>query len=426
MPESEKEENLRERARQVLLKNYRRTNGRYITPAWPHYKNQWVWDSAFHAIACAELDMPDLAQNEIRQLLEWQDARGWIPHRIYHDNFNLFDLERPLYRTGGWRPKCSRLVGQPVLAQAVEAIGDTQFTHEVIESLVSFYRYFLDYRDAENILSIISPRESGRDGAPVFDFFRPVTSGRWRFLNRLIDPLWVLWLDWRLMRAGWDEQIIFQNNIFHVKDVAEHCILIDGLYALQRLLQTVGKEGLFPDIAEATYRCEQALELAWDSRDRTFYPLRVTASEGQGEIVYTAEPIRELSLGALFPLLVQNITAQQRESTIGHLRNPDSFWTEYPVPSVPVSHLRFDPASSFPIWRGPTWLNSNWFILRGLLRHGYREEAAYIARKSWEMVEREGFYEFYNPLSGRGRRVSDFGWTTLVTTFPSLLQKPEP
>lgn len=428
MLKPEKEENLREQAKQVLLNNYQATGEEYITPAWPHYKNQWVWDSAFHAIACAELDMPDLAQNEIRQLLKWQDGRGWIPHRIYHGRYNLLDLERPLYRTGGLHPKYSRLVGQPVLAQAVEAIGEPDFSRETIEPLVRFYQYFLEYRDAENVLSIISPRESGRDAAPEFDFFRPVAPERFKFLGKMLDPLWVLGLDWKLMRAGWDERRILKRNIFHVKDVAEHCIFVDGLYSLRRLLTQTGRGDLFPDIENVTNRCEQALiDQTWDKESQTFYPQRVvTEASDNGEVTYRCHPIREPSLGALFPLLLDNLPKHMRQSIISYLEDPDYFATAYPVPSVPVSHPKFNPSADFPIWRGPTWLNSNWFIIRGLMLHGYTDMAERIARSSVEMVEQEGFYEFYNPFDGHGIRVEGFGWTTLVITFPSLLQKSEP
>lgn len=421
MPYSNQENRLRERAQNVLVENYQATGGEYITPAWPHYKNQWVWDSSFHAIACAELGMHDLARNEIRTLLEWQDERGWVPHRIYHGRYNLLDLERPLYRTGGLHPECSRLVGQPVLAQAVEAIDDTDFSRETIEQLVRFYKYFLEYRDAENVLSIISPRESGRDAAPEFDFFRPVAPKGLKFLGKILDPLWVLWLDWKLMRAGWDERTILERNIFHVKDVAEHCIFVDGLYSLRRLLTQTGSHDLFPDIENVIQRCEQALlEQTWDESDETFYPLHVKNTPGGGVV---AEPIRELSLGELFPLLLENPPVRVRESIVEYLRDPEYFGTPYPVPSVPVSHPQFRASSAFPIWRGPVWLNSNWFILRGLLRHGHTELAEHLMYSSMDMVGREGFYEFYNPFDGHGIRVEGFGWTTLVVTFPRLLEE---
>jgi hypothetical protein len=416
------QQDLRERAREVLLNNYHATGDRYITPAWPHYKNQWVWDSSFHAIACGELGMGELAKNEIRTLLEFQDGRGWIPHRIYHGQYNLLDLERPLYRTGGWHPETSQLVGQPVIAQAVEAINEPAFTAEVIEQLVAFYRYFLRYRDAENILSIISPRESGRDAAPEFDFFRPVMPKTFRAMGKLLDPLYVLRLDWRLMRAGWDEVEIFRRNIFHVKDVAEHCIFIDGLYALGKLLEQTDRTGLFPDIEAVTLRCERALlEQAWDDVSRTFYPLRVeNTKEGQWRL----DPIRELSLGALFPLLLRDLPADMTEQLVTDVSDPKSFHVPYPVPSVPACHPRFDPSGKFPIWRGPTWINSNWFLIRGLMRQGRTETARHIARVSLDMVSREGFREFFDPFDGSGMRVDDFGWSTLVTTFPRLVDDP--
>ena len=95
------------------------------------------------------------------------------------------------------------------------------------------------------------------------------------------------------------------------------------------------------------------------------------------------------------------------------------FWLTYPAPSVAASEPSFRPASSFLIWRGPTWININWLLHTGLSKHGYNEAAAGLARRSAELALRSGFREFYNPMTGEGAGARDFGWSTLVVDMIS-------
>lgn len=405
--------NIREKARSTLLKNFEATGGRYITPAWPHYKHQWMWDSCFHAIACAELGMHKIAINEITTFLEFQDERGFIPHQIHRGIFKWKDLEQWLYKDGGWGiPRFSSIIAPPLLAQAVDAIDDDKFTLEIIEKIVKFYKYFIKYRDAENILSVFTPRETGRDSDPNFDFFRLSAPKFLGFLDTVFDYISILKLEWQYKRMNWDEDRIMKANIFHVKDLATHCIWVDGLYSLKKLLVKINKENLFENIDEVISKAEHAVfEKSWDSADKMFYCIR----EGYGVI-------KRVSVSNLFPLLLKNISYEMKKSLVNKITDTHEFWTAYPIPSVSLSDKAFNPLRTWPIWRGPTWINANWFLIRALVRHGHVDIAQTISNQTIDMVSREGFWEFYNPFTGKGLRVDNFGWSTLVVTFPKILE----
>src|SRR3989338_1445551 len=261
---------LKEKARDVLRKNYEATGRKYICPAWPHYKQQWLWDSSFHTIAAMELGLVDLAKNEIEQLFKSQTSKGFIPHQIYHGYFNVGDKERPLYRRGK-EPDGSSLVGEPVLAQAMEAIGDNEFTKKYIKNLVEFYQYFSSYRDAENIISIITPTESGRDSAPEFDpWFVRILPKQFKVLDYTILRTYLYYLEIRYFFMHWDEKKVLKSKIFNIKDVATHCIWIDGLYSLRRLLKATGSENLFSDIDNIIKQARDVLiEKTWDEKTRS-------------------------------------------------------------------------------------------------------------------------------------------------------------
>ncbi len=99
-----------------------------------------------------------------------------------------------------------------------------------------------------------------------------------------------------------------------------------------------------------------------------------------------------------------------------YLENPKKYAARYPVPSVAMDEPTFVPgiAGTKLVWRGPSWMNSNWYLWRGLKTHGRQDLADTIAAASVEMVKKSGFREYYNPLTAEGFGAEDFSWTGLV------------
>lgn len=408
---------LEEKAKEVLLRNYEATGRRYICPSWPHYRPQFFWDSCFHAIACAHLGITDLAKNEIERLLSFQDSRGFTPSFIYASNFRWYvprdwkDLERFFWK--GWLSRVPPTVGVPVLAQAVRAIGDPQFFIRHADKIIAFYKYFSEYRDpdGDGLISIITPREGGRDSSPEYDF-SSIFKGPW-FLDTIADISALFWLELSYKLIGWEEKKIFATRIFDVQDLLVQCVYIDGLYDLvwmmENYLPARGEEITY--FKQIIRRAEQAvLKKCWNEGDKAFYSLR------NGD-----RQLRDLTVASLFPLLINNLPQKQKGAIIEALVDKAKFNTPYPVPSVSCSHPDFNPKRRWPLWRGPTWMNTNWFLIRGLMRNGERVLAERIAKTSIEMVEKSGFREFYNPLTGKGLRTKNFGWSTLAVTFEKLV-----
>jgi len=91
------------------------------------------------------------------------------------------------------------------------------------------------------------------------------------------------------------------------------------------------------------------------------------------------------------------------------------FWTRYPIPSVAVDEPAFDPMyRSQALWRGPTWVNTNWYLYWGLRTHGYDDVASELATRTCDMVQRGGMREFFNPFTAEGLGADSFGWSSLV------------
>lgn len=424
--------NLQEKAKELILKNSALTGNKYIAPdASFFHEDQWLWDSCFHAIVCAELGLKDLAKNEINRLLMWQKEEGWIPHQIYKSRKRKwFNLERLFYKKEHSRFHSS-ITHPPVIAQAVEAINDPEWTQKILPKLIKFYLYFLQKQDPDGngLISVCHPCETGRDTSVEFDCFRAHFKKCAPF-DQLLFYLFLYNLEFNYKKLNWQIDKIWERNLINVEDLMFNCIWADGLGSLERLISAYGSEDLclglswknIKELQEYIRKLKDETEKAvykqcWDEENQVFYSLD---SKNQ--------KIKRLTISSLFPLILDNIPEKMHRALVKHLKNPEEFWTPYPIPSLARNDPEFDPSHGFYCnWRGPTWINMNWFIIKGLQKHGYYEIAAEITRKTQEMVKREGFREFYNPLTGQGLRqaTKGFGWSTLVITFPKIIEKRE-
>jgi putative isomerase len=136
---------------------------------------------------------------------------------------------------------------------------------------------------------------------------------------------------------------------------------------------------------------ERAQELFWDDERAFFYDY--DAAEKRQIPVTTAS--------AFWALFGGVASKSQAEALVRHLRDPDEFWTECPVPSVALN----DPAYAGDMWRGPTWVSQNlWFII-GLQRYTATLEAEALALRTLAAVtavfqQKHAIYEFYDPWGG--------------------------
>ena len=85
------------------------------------------------------------------------------------------------------------------------------------------------------------------------------------------------------------------------------------------------------------------------------------------------------------------------EKLLAHLKNPDSFYTPFPVPSI----SKKDKTFGTDMWRGPVWLNYNYMIIKGLRDYGYGDFADELKTKTLDTVnlwyKRTGtVFEFYD------------------------------
>lgn len=412
---------LKEIIKQRILENFAKTGQKYICPAWPHYRNWFFWDSCFHSLICTELGLKDLAKKEIRFAINHQRKDGWIPHAVFLRKYGIGRLvsERFFYP----QPKFHSPYSQPpILAQAIEWLGDSQFTAEIFPQALKFYQYFLLKQDPDKdfLVNNFHPFETGNDSDPVFDKvysrrrFKGIFS---EILNFLIHSWTTIKLDFRYGLMGWDLEKIWQSNLFNIEYPLFVTLWVEGMRTLARLTDNREKQMEIQKIAD---EAETAIyEKMWDKKEKIFRSLD-----------FKNQQIKSVSASHLVPILLDNIEKEMLEGVVSHLTSEKEFWTPYPIPSLPRNNSKFNLSGSrfFCNWSGPVWVNINWLIVKGLLKH-VRDYPALggiaktIIKKTTEMVEREGLWEYYHPFSGKGMRIKNLtSFPGLVVTFDRCLQ----
>lgn len=386
----------------------------FITGAWEvHYPHQWFWDSCAHAIILASLD-PSLAQAEVRSLLYAQQPDGFIPHLIMHPGHRhslglaLAHLGRSRYR--------SRYLQPPLLAEAVARIyrrtQDRNFLAEVLPRVVRYYDYIHTRRcpSGDGLAEIIISYESGMDRSPEYDGVYGRTTG---------GPMWrapiigLLLHHWRLKH---DLARVLASQRFRVKDLLFNCVYARNQRLLAGLLGAVGERVLAMTFQERADITEAAILAKMQSPETGLFH-SLDARYGRDT------PIPVIALSTFMPLLLDTIDQSQVERLVARLRDPEAFWTRYPVPVEPLSAAPVTPRGHV-IWRGlQTWILPNWLIYLGLrlqaerfpaLARDLSELAEGIARRSDDLARRYGFREYYHSQTGEPGGAVHFAWSGLV------------
>ena len=410
-----------EKARETLQRNLKtgysqrlRTNYKYICPSKEHYFHQWFWDSSFHAIVLSHIDI-DLAKNEIDSLLYAQKKDGFIPHIIYWDvhkyTASLSNLGQRLESKLSLFPSHSELIQPPLIAEAVEAIykksKDLHYLRRIVPQLKSYYLWLETHRDPDKdgLISIIAPYESGLDQSPSYD---PIlgTANKSQLYSSLVGRT----ITFRSMMKNYNLAKIFQAGYFNVEDVLVNSIYIKNLQVISNLLFEVDDEDSARHFARRALKSkEELIKKCYDREDRFFYD--VFGSDEQKAKVKTIK--------GLLPIILDLPGSIVKDMVKNYLLSDTEFSSAFPVPTVSMNEPSFAPIpltiKNEPVlWRGPTWINTNWYIYNGLKKHGYKKEAENIKEKSINLIEKSGFREFFNPFSGEGYGAHNFSWSTLV------------
>lgn len=421
--------NLLQKSFEVLDKNW---FGKYTIPANGLYPFQWNWDSGFIALGWLHYK-PERALVEMETLFSGQWKNGFLPHILFHDyqkhstyfpSADYWDSSASPFASDVVRS--SGITQPPVHGIILEAMYNRRLDVGRIEKLydqtVDYHQWLYAnkaYKDT-GLMAIWHNWESGMDNSVIWD---DVFS---RIPQKILDRIEFSRKDvnqvensaeTRPKNSDYKGYLYLLNELkdrqfqnvgsdypFQVLEPVFNTILIQASRSLIRL----GKK-LNRDVSTL----EQQLQMTeshfdhyfWSAGDHLYYPFDVVLQE----------KIYKKYIGNYFPIYA---SLPDLDRVKGLLRHIDLDLLQM-FPSVTPGEIGFEPKN---YWRGPVWINMNWMIWKGLKIYKLNKVADRLKESTLDLVQRNGFYEYFNPFknetSNAGYGGADFSWTAaLVIDF---------
>lgn len=125
-----------------------------------------------------------------------------------------------------------------------------------------------------------------------------------------------------------------------------------------------------------------------------------------------------LSPMSFLPLFV-NCADQDKAESMGRLAADSQFFFNG-MPTISYNSGAFDQRL---FWRGPCWLNTAYFAVKGLANYGFTSLAIDYCRTILTRIEREGFWEYYDTRENSGLGQKNFGWSAVFGALFALLYR---
>lgn len=407
-----------EAARALLRRNDR---GGFTVPNGRVYPFQWNWDSAFVSLGFATFDL-NRAWRELETLFEGQWLDGMVPHIVFRAPAEGY-YPGPEAWGVAHTPLTSGISQPPVAATAARALQarqgvDTKRVRALFPKLFASHRWWHEIRDPDGtgLVTMVHPWESGRDNSPDWDAAlgnvvptvdvahlrkdlghvdaaqRPTHA----FYNR------VMTLVEEAKALDWDGVGVARKLSFRVCDLGIQSILIRADRDLLVLAETLGF------VAEA-----EALRF-WIERSVAAMA-RLKGLDGlyRSLDLRTGKLSDTVTCAAYLPLYARAAGAEDAAALAAHLAACRKI-APFGVASSDPRAATFDPVR---YWRGPVWLMMNSIIADGLAAYGFTAEADALRADSRALVERNGFWEYFDPRDGAGCGGADFSWTAATWLF---------
>jgi len=397
------------------------------------YPFQWNWDSGFTALGISHFSI-DKCILELQSLFSGQWENGMIPHIIFHSEnettyFPNHDFWSPEVNSGApSKPKTSGITQPPVHGFVLETILDkypdnqrlVEFAKEIYPKIVASHRFFYTSRDPERegLAYIYHPWESGRDNSPLWDTSMDriiidksklprykrkdtaLSSSAERPTSDQYDRyVYLLELG---KKYNYDDIGIFKESPFLVQDTLINSVLIKSNHSLINLGKRFGFDTI--EIEEWQQQAIPAFrQKLWDESTQCFVAYDTRADE----------QISHKEVGGVATIFSEIPNQKQGDAINNYILSLHNrgFYT---CPSFDVDSPLFD---SKRYWRGPIWPQMNWLIHKGLKQHGYNQSADIVKGDLLELVDRLGFYEYFESNKSKvdsltqGYGGGDFSWT---------------
>lgn len=418
----------------VLDANFQ--EGGFTIPSQGLYPFQWKWDSGFIAIGLSYYNI-DKAKLEVKTLLDAQWENGFIPHIVFHnDNDSYFPgadfhkselhpLSSKRYKsTGMTQPPVMGFVLKEMYRIAEDKENMLSFIKEHIDKVYQNHVYFYSNRDPndEGLIYIYHNWESGTDNSPVWDdIWKTMNPPKYTFERK--DTTHVdaaqrpskreydhyLHLIEIAKEHQYDDTKIAELSPFLVQDPLFNAMLIKSNEALNELYGLIGG-----------HEAKQTIINEWQKKSIEGFNDKLFDKKLGAYVHYDLrndKPIRHISSSS-FAALFANIPSQERaEILVQTMLDKFGGDDKYLCASFDPESERFNPRK---YWRGPVWINMNWMLYYGLKNYNFKDVAKRIKSDSVELIERDGFYEYFDCRKDNGEIIrtgyggNNFSWSAAL------------
>ena len=383
------------------------------------YPAQWNWDSAFIALGYSYFNL-NFALKEIKTLLDGQWNDGMIPHILFHNTNTNYYPNHTAWNCGN-KIRSSGITQPPVLASILKEIIDknkiTKIQKKEIKKFVikikKSHEWFIKNRDPKKtgLVSILHPWESGYDNSSLWD--EPMNKVKIekniqykRADNKVINPEHrPLNIDYDryvtikndLRKKKYDPKKIFKTSLFNVVDIGFNSIFLKSNKDLIILLKKFNLDS--STIINYIKITEKNILKYFDKKKQTFFcfDLRNKKKIFIPSITNYLILYADIKNSKINDILIKNLKKHNLKE-------------KYFFSSIKPNHKSFEEKR---YWRGPVWINCNWFIHKGLMNKDEKYSNK-IKERTIRLVEKKGFHEYYSCKNGKPMGANNFSWSAAL------------
>ena len=383
------------------------------------YPAQWNWDSAFIALGYSYFNL-NFAFKEIKTLLDGQWKDGMIPHILFHDTNTNYYPNHTAWNCGH-KIHSSGITQPPVLASILKQIIDkNKITKKQKKEIKKFiikikksHEWFIKYRDSKKtgLVSILHPWESGYDNSSLWD--GPMSKVKIekniqykRADNKVVNP------EHRPLNIDYDRYVtikndlkknkynpkkIFNTALFNVVDIGFNSIFLKANKDLIILLKEFNLDS--SKIINYVKLTERNILRFFDKKKGAFFSfdLRNKKKISVPSITNYLVLFADINNHKINNVLIKNLKKHNLKE-------------KYFFSSIKPNHKSFEEKR---YWRGPVWVNCNWFICKGLINKD-KKYSKKIKQSTIRLVEKKGFHEYYSCKNGKPMGANNFSWSAAL------------
>lgn len=204
------------------------------------------------------------------------------------------------------------------------------------------------------------------------------------------------------MESGWDNTVRFDfpHKIDFCYAVDCNSFMVTFYEALEYIAKRIGEKNYVKEISKKKEDLISNMhKYLYDSKNGYFCDYNKRLG------MFT----KRLSPASFMPLFVKVATKEQALAMKKLAEDPKYFYKGFPT--ISFNNRGYN---SKKYWRGPTWLNTAYFAIRGLYDYGYKTLALEHTQTilNWCSMNEDSIYEYYDSKSGKGIGAKDFGWSS--------------